>query len=196
MLENFRTFPTSPTDEQIAYFLKHLSYSRIDNWLDTDFNTIRWWVEVVLFIISLIVWWKLVDRKRLLELTFYGFTIMTACIGLDEIGYEIGLWYYPIDLVPLFPPSSVIDYIMLPIIYALVYQYCRSWQSFTFAIFLLAGLFCFILEPLLVMFGFYVPIKWKFYYGFPIYIAIGIIMKMIVEKIKVIMANSHEQSAK
>jgi len=56
--------------------------------------------------------------------------------------------------------------------------------------------FCFTLEPLLVKLGFYVLVKWKFHYGFPIYIAIGIYMKIVVEKIKAIMANSTDQAAK
>lgn len=192
MLEEVRTFPTSPSDEQIAYTLKHLTYARIDNWIDTDFNTLGWWLQIALLVITLLVWWKLVDKKRLVELTFYGFAIMTVSIWLDEAGYELGLWYYPIDLIPVFPPSTAIDYVMLPAIYALVYQYCSSWRSFIIGTSILAGLFSFILEPLLVKFGFYVPICWNYYYSFPAYIAIGILMRITVEKLKTIMESFQE----
>jgi len=188
MLEKIRTYPTSPSDEQLAYTLKQWSYARIDNWLDTDFNTLSWWFEVALAIVSLFVWWKLVDKERLLELIFYGFSIMTVSIWLDQVGYELGVWYYPVDLIPVFPPSTAIDYIMLPVIYALVYQYCSPWKIFLIATFLMSGVFSFILEPLLEKSGFYVPVQWKCYYSFPIYIALGILMKMTVEKIKTIMA--------
>ena len=187
MFEQFRTFPTSPSDEQIAYILKHITYARIDNWLDTDINTFGWWLQLVLAILSILVWWKLVEKKRLMELAFYSFTVMTISIWFDEVGYELGLWYYPIDLIPVFPPSTAIDYFMLPIMYGIVYQYCRSWKTFIIATCLLSGIFSFILEPLLVKFGFYVPVKWKFYYSFPIYIGIAIVMKAIVEKIKGVM---------
>lgn len=190
-----RTFPTSPSDEQIAYTLKHLTYGRIDNWLDTDFNTFGWWFQIVLAVIAIVVWWKLVDKKRLLELTFYGFTVMTISVWFDQAGYELGLWYYPVDLIPVFPPSTAIDYIVLPVMYGLVYQYCPNWKRFLVATCLMAGVFSFALEPLLDKFGFYVVVNWKFYYGFPIYIAIAIIMKAIVEKIKVIMASHQGQAA-
>lgn len=188
MLEKLRTFSTSPSDEHIAYTLRHLTYARIDNWLDTDFNTFAWWFQISIAVISLAVWCKFVDRKRLVELTLYGFTVMTVSIWLDEVGYELGMWYYPVDMLPIFPPSTAIDYIMLPVIYALVYQYYSSWKSFLIVISLMSGVFSFVLEPLLEKFGFYVLIEWKFYYGFPIYIMIGVTLKMVVEKMKAIMA--------
>ena len=196
MLEKIHTFPTSPSDEQIAYVLKHISYARIDNWIDTDFNTFSWWFQIALAVIFMAAWWKLVDKKRLLELSFYGFTVQTITIWLDEAGYEIGLWYYPVDLIPIFPPSTAIDYIMLPVLYALIYQYCRTWKAFIPAAVLMSGIFSFILEPLLSKFGFYVVVKWSFYKSFPIYIAIAIVMKIFVERILTIMAHHQEHAAK
>lgn len=195
LLEIIRTFPTSPSDEQIAYILKHIGYARIDNWIDTDFNTFSWWFQIALAVISIAIWWRLVDRKRLLELIFYGFTVQALAIWLDEAGYELGLWYYPVDLIPIFPPSTAIDYVMLPVIYALIYQYCRSWKAFIPATILMGGIFSFALEPLLSKFGFYVIIKWSFYCSFPVYIAIAIIMKAIVEKILAVMAHYQGQAA-
>lgn len=189
MLDTIRTFPTSPSDEQIAFVLKHITYARIDNWINTDICTFGYWFQVALAIISLAIWWKLVDKKRLLELTFYGFTVQTISIWFDEAGYEIGLWYYPVDLIPVFPPSTAIDYIMLPVIYTLIYQYCRSWKAFILATILMSGIFSAILEPLLVKFGFYVLVNWNSYCSFPIYIAIAIIMKIIVEKILTVMTH-------
>lgn len=190
MIDTFRTFPTSPTDEQLAYVLKNWSYARIDNWIDTDFNTFSWWFQITLVILSLLVWWKLVEKKRLLELTFYGFSIMTVSIWLDQVGYELGIWYYPLDIIPVFPPSTSIDYILLPVIYALIYQYYSCWKQFLIATCIMSGIFSFVMEPLLARYGFYVPIDWKTYYSFPTYITIGIVMKAIVEKIKTFMANS------
>lgn len=196
MLEKIHTFSTSPSDEQIAYVLKHIGYARIDNWIDTDFNTVSWWFQIALVVISIAIYWGLVDKKRLLELIFYGFTAQTISIWLDEVGYELGLWYYPLDLLPVFPPSTAIDYILLPVIYALIYQYFRSWKTFIPATILMSGLFSFLLEPLLSKFGFYVVVKWNFYCSFPIYITIAILLKAIVEKILAIMAHHQEYETK
>src|SRR4051812_13282805 len=106
MFDKIRTFPSSPTDEQIAVALKEITYARIDNWIDTDFATWGWYLQLTVLLVSLAVWLKLVDKKRLLELSFYGFSIMTLTIWLDEAGYELGIWYYPVDLIPIFPPST------------------------------------------------------------------------------------------
>jgi hypothetical protein len=184
MIASIRTFPTSPTDEQLANLLKEYSYARIDNWLDTDFCTASWWFLIVLFIIMVLIWWKLVDKKRLIELSFYGCLIMTISIWFDQVGYELGLWYYPVDLIPVFPPSTAIDYVMIPVIYSLIYQYCTTWRTFIMATVLMSGIFSFILEPLLTKFGFYILVKWKYYYGFPIYIALALILRFIIEKMK------------
>ena len=113
---------------------------------------------------------------------------MTIAIWSDQVGYEFGLWYYPVDLIPIFPPATAIDYIMLPIIYTLIYQYFQRWKSFLIATFIMAAIFTTILEPALVHLGLYVPIKWNFHYGFPIYIVIGIVVKLITEKIATIVA--------
>ena len=188
MLEKFHTYPSPATDEEIAYTLKQLTYARIDNWLDTDFLTWRWGLQVGLALISLFLFWKLVDKKRLMEMTFHSLLVMTIAIWSDQVGYEFGLWYYPVDLIPIFPPATAIDYIMLPIIYTLIYQYFQRWKSFLIATFIMAGIFTIILEPALVKLGLYVPIKWYFHYGFPIYIIIGIVVKLITEKIATIVA--------
>jgi len=47
-----------------------------------------------------------------------------------------------------------------------------------------------------VKFGFYVLVKWKFYYGYPIYILIGVVMKMVVETMKAMIAKTEEQEKK
>ena len=193
MLDKIHTFPTSPTDEQIAYTLKEWSYARIDNWLDTDFLTWGWWFELGVLIISLVVFWKLVDKKRLFELTLYVILAGVIIIWLDEVGYELGLWYYPVDLVPVFPPSTAFDYSLLPVVYTLIYQYCPKWPKFLIATLVMAGVISFIMEPLAHLWGFYVLVKWKYYYGYPVYVAIGIFLKLVTENMKVIVTKHQLQ---
>lgn len=195
MLDKIRTFPTSPTDEKLAFTLKEFSYARIDNWLDTDFLTWGWWLELVIFIVCVSAFWKMVDKKRLFEMAFHVIMAGVIVIWLDQVGYELGLWYYPVDLIPVFPPCTAFDYSLLPVVYTLIYQYYPKWPQFLNATFIMAGVISFVLEPLGVMLGFYVLIKWKYHYGYLIYVAIGIILKLITEKMKMIIAK-HQLSAK
>lgn len=188
MLDKIHTFPTSATDEQIAYTLRELSYARIDNWLDTDFLTWGWWLELGVLIVSVTIFWKLVDKKRLFELTYHVISAGVIVIWLDQVGFELGLWYYPVDLIPVFPPATAFDYTLLPVAYTLIYQYCPKWPRFLMATLIMAGVVAFLMEPMAHRWGFYELVKWKYYYGFPVYIAIGIFLKLVTEKMKAIVA--------
>jgi hypothetical protein len=129
------------------------------------------------------LWWKIVDKSRLYEIILYSALITISVLVLDELGEELTLWDYPYDLLPLFPPLFSVDLASLPIVYSLVYQYFRTWRSFIIATIAMAGIFCFLLEPLLVLAGVYQMLKWKSYYGFPIYIFLAIGTKALVNMI-------------
>jgi hypothetical protein len=162
---------------------KQLTSIRIDEWLREDVFHFRWWFLLGLFVLSLLAWWKMVDKKRLPEITLYmGLTTIIA-LSLDEFGEELTLWDYPTDIMPIFPPLTAIDLASLPIIYSLMHQYFKTWKSFLRAAIVMATVFCFAFEPILVWGGFYQVLKWKYYYGFPIYIAIAIFIRWLIVKI-------------
>lgn len=160
-----------------------LTDMRIDQWLQENIFHFRWWFLLGLFALSAFLWWKLVDRKRLPEIVLYmGLTTIITLV-LDEYGEELCLWDYPTDIIPIFPPLTAINLASLPIIYSLVYQYFRTWKSFFRAIVIMAAIFCFVFEPILVWGDLYQLLKWRYYYGFPIYIAMGLIIRWIVVKL-------------
>jgi hypothetical protein len=162
---------------------KQLTSARLDEWMHNELFHLRWWFLLVLFIVSAYLWWKIVDKSRLYEIVLYSALIIISIIVLDELGEELTLWDYPYDLLPLFPPLFSVDLASLPIVYSLVYQYFRTWRSFMIASVVMAGIFCFLLEPLLVLSGVYQMLKWKSYYGFPIYIFLAISAKVLVNMI-------------
>jgi hypothetical protein len=162
---------------------KQLTTARLDEWMRNEVFHLRWWFLLVLFIISLYIWWKIVDKSRLHEIVLYTAMIIILVLVLDEFGEELILWDYPYDLLPLFPPLFSVDLASLPIVYSLVYQYFRKWKGFIIASVVMAGIFCFILEPLLVLAGVYQMLKWKSYYGFTIYIFIALGTKALVNLI-------------
>ena len=159
---------------------KQLTSVRLDEWILNDVFHLRWWFLLVLFIISAFFWCKIVDKSRLKEIILYTALITIFTLVLDELGEELTLWDYPYDLIPLFPPLFSVDLASLPMVYSLVYQHFRTWRSFVIASIVMAVIFCFILEPLLVLSGVYQMIKWKSYYGFPIYVFIALGSKAMV----------------
>jgi hypothetical protein len=159
---------------------KQLTSARLDEWMHNEVFHLRWWFLLVLFIVSIYLWVKIADKSRLYEIILYMALITISVLVLDELGEELTLWDYPYDLLPLFPPLFSVDLASLPIVYSLVYQYFRTWRSFIIASIVMAAIFCFILETLLVLTGVYQMLKWKSYYGFPIYIFMAIGAKALV----------------
>jgi len=167
------------TDVELQKLLTH----RIAFWLQEDVFHFRWWFLLGFFAIFIFAWCKLVDKKRLPEIMLYAGLTTIITLVLDEFGEELILWDYPIDIIPVFPPFTAVDLASLPIIYSLIYQYCKTWKFFLQATVAMATVFCFVLEPALVWGGFYQILNWKYYYGFPIYITLALFVRWMVIKI-------------
>jgi hypothetical protein len=167
-----------------------LTVTRFEEYIHTEIFHIRWWFLFGLFVVCVYIWWKLIDKSRLSEILLYTLIITLIILILDELGEELTLWDYPVDIVPLFPPISAINLSCLPAVYSIFYQLFRTWKSFIIASILMVLVFCFIAEPFFVWAGVYQMIKWKSYYGLPIYFFIAIIAKAVVSKIYSIAAKS------
>jgi len=120
----------TPDTQQLAEMLKQLTHGRVANWLSEDFGTWRWWVLLVLLTVPWFIWYKTVKKNKLPELTMFGLIVMVFTITLDELGYNMTLWSYPFDVIPIFPRLTSIDYTVVPIIFMLTYQYFPTWKSF------------------------------------------------------------------
>jgi hypothetical protein len=162
---------------------KHLTSVRFEEWLREDVFHFRWWFLLALLIFYAFAWWKLVDKTRLHEITLYMVLTIILTMGIVEHGNELTLWDYPTDILPVFPPLTAIDLASLPILYSLFYQFFKSWKSFIFASLIITGIYSFILQPALSHGGFYQLLKWKYYYGFPIYVSMSIFIRLLVIKI-------------
>lgn len=172
-----------PTNAELAEMVRLLSKARLEKWLGEDFGTLRWWILVILLVIPWIIWYKYADKKQLHELTLYGTIITIYSLTLDEFGYALSLWHYPVEVIPMLPRLTSVDYTLVPIVYMTIYQYFLTWQSFFWAMVAMATVFSFIAEPLIVELGFYELLTWNHIYSFPIYIAVGLCSRWVVKKI-------------
>jgi len=170
-----------PTDEELAEMVRQLTRARLDNYLGHQFGTWRWWILVALLIVPWFIWYKLADKKKIVELVMFGLIVMVFTITLDELGFELSLWNYPYEVFPMFPRLTSIDYTVLPIIFTLVYQYFPTWKSFFRALAVVAFVFAFVIEPFLVYLNFYVLIKWMYWYSFVVYLIMGLISKWMAQ---------------
>lgn len=162
---------------------RYLTSIHIDNWLKHDVFLLRWWCLIGLILVTLLVWWNLLDKSRLTEIFLYAVLATIIVLGIVEYGEELTLWDYPTDIIPIFPPLTSINLIGLPLIYSLTYQYFITKKSFIWATVIITSVICFIIEPILVWGGFYQLIHWKYYFSFPIYILLAMLIRVLVIKI-------------
>lgn len=166
---------------QIVETQRKLTALRYQRWKGYELLEPQWWLLLVLFVLPWIVWWKLVDRKRLVEIFLYGMLVEAISVTLDVIFGELVFWTYPYKLFPIVPRYVEFDLALMPVSYMLVYQYFPRWKPFILALTALSALFSFVGEPTAVWLGLYQPLIWKFYYSFPIYIIIGVYIKWLVD---------------
>ncbi len=165
------------TQEMIIKLQKQLRDLSMNYWREHVFNTWQWWFNIAILILPVILWWKLVDKKRLLEIIVYGSLVSAFAIYFDTIGETSVLWEYPYLLIPMDYILIDVDYSILPVLYMLAYQYFHSWKSFIAANTVLSATYSFLAEPLFIQMGLYEIHDWKFIYSFPIYVAMAITCK-------------------
>ncbi len=177
----------SPLNDLFYKYLatkKHMKALSLEHWTKFEVWKWNWWLSVVLTIIPLYIWWKIVDKKRLMEIVAYGFFINISASFLDVLGSEFVLWDYPVRVIPNLPRLVPIDFTVIPVVYMIVYQFFPKWKGFLIASTVVAATFSFIAEPLLVWMKLYMLNTWKYYYSFPIYIAMAVVGKLMVNVFK------------
>ena len=155
-----------------------------ETWVNEILFTWQWWVLVALVLILWLIWWKIVDRKKIFEIMTYGFMVMVLSSLLDAIGVEYEFWEYHYQLLPLLDVFMTYNIAVIPVTYMVIYQYFQTWKSFIICHTVLSAIFALIAEPLLVWLNYYQLLKWEYYYSFPIYLTMALILKFFVTILK------------
>lgn len=58
---------------------------RLDYWLEHVVFSWRWWLLIALLTIPWFIWWKVINRKRLPELTLVALFTLIIAVVFDEI---------------------------------------------------------------------------------------------------------------
>lgn len=154
----------------------------MEHWVNYEVFTWQWWIGVACVVIPLLLMWKLVDKRRLLEIIAFGFMLNILATFLDVVGSELLLWNYSLRIIPQIPLLFPVDFVLVPIFYMLIYQRYTPWKYFLIASTILSLALAFVAEPLAVYIGQYQLIHWKFIYSFPIYIVLAILGKFFANK--------------
>lgn len=145
---------------------------RINDWYDKVFSW-QWAFLVIMLIIPWIIWWKIVDKRRIAEIFSLGLLVAIISSLLNGNGLNLMLWSYPYTLIPISPRAYSFSFSVLPVSFMILYQYWPGWKSFALATLLFAGVTAFIVQPLLSLAGIYKLINWNYLYSFLALLIIG-----------------------
>ena len=153
------------------------------HYIDHELFSPTWWLTVVLLIVPLVVWWKMADKRRLLELCVFGLLVNVASSFLDVAGSEYVLWDYPVHTLPQISLLIPVDYVIVPVVGMMIYQKFPKWKGFLLACTVAGFAMSFLCEPFAVFIGLYKLILWRYVYSFPIYILIYLAAKLMTGKL-------------
>lgn len=163
---------------------KHYFEVNYDRWINDVLFTFNWWFLIIIMILPIFVWWRLVDKTRMMEIIFVGLCISIIATYLDVTGIFLSGWTYKYKLIQFIPPLNPVDLSLLPIAYMLLYQWSPRWKPFILRLIFSAAFGAFIAEPIFIWMSIYDQTWWKHIYSFLIYIGMGISVKALVEKLK------------
>ncbi len=166
--------------------IEKLHQLRIESWQikgmlwEQSFFTFPWLLIAVVIATSYFIWWKLADKRRIVELLLYGSFIAVCRVIFDNWGISSGRWTYTTDLFPMGYSLFLNDLTVIPLSLMLVYQYAFNWRSFFLMLIVVQGLTSFLLWPLLSSFDVLKVHDWKLYYSYLFMIFIASIMRLIM----------------
>lgn len=168
-----------PSSWQYVKTVKRTTELNVQQW--TEYSSHRWTFWFLLFwsIAPIFIWWKCIDRRRFLEISFFGlFTSLCAGI-LDSLGVQMSLWFYPDSLVPFLPNFFPIDYVVIPVMFMLIYQRFGSWKSFIIVTTVLSTVLSLLIDPFIVWANIYQPLSWHYIYSIPVFVFMVSFAKLI-----------------
>lgn len=147
-------------------------------WKDEIFLTWKWWFSLGLSILPWLLWIKYRKKESTDRLLYSGFFVLLITSWLDFVGIQMGLWVYPVDVIPSIPSYIPYDVCILPVMVMFIIQYKPKISPYFKGI-LFGSFNAFIAEPLLEWFDLYISDGWTPWHSFPFYIAIYLIAHLI-----------------
>ncbi|MCF3944823.1 hypothetical protein [Oceanobacillus alkalisoli] len=110
----------------------------------SSFDTWQFWVSLLLFILPLALLFFTVDRERIFEIFFFGYTVHILWTYASVILEHYNLMNHTHFLLPALPYSLNITSSLLPVGFLLLYQYTtRHKKNFYLYTLLLSAIFAF-----------------------------------------------------
>ncbi|MCM3570626.1 hypothetical protein [Neobacillus mesonae] len=136
---------------QIVKTIKATYEDLVDYWIDYSlYASFEYWMELALFILPLIFLFFKIDKTKIFQIGFYGYSVHMIAHYIDIFVREMGFRNHPIPLIP-FLPGFAFDSSLIPVTFMLVYQWTlNNKKNYYLFSGIAALLFSFVLNPTFV----------------------------------------------
>jgi uncharacterized membrane protein len=121
---------------------------------------------IAFILAAYMIWYKLTDKKRLVDLLLFGSFIAVMRVIVDAIGEQAGLWYYQEHTIPTSPSLFIHVLTLTPLTFMLVQQYSSNWRQFFIWAAVGAGFLHFLTIPILGKLHYVQLMHWNNIYAF------------------------------
>lgn len=142
--------------------LWQLAYS---DWL-SSLTTIKFWAMIAFILVAYMIWYKLTDKKRLVDLLLFGSFIAVMRVIVDAFGEQAGFWYYKEHTIPTSPSMFIHVLTLTPLTFMLVQQRSSNWRQFFIWAAVGAGFLHFLTIPVLGKLNYVQLMRWNNLYAF------------------------------
>ncbi|WP_062046620.1 hypothetical protein [Bacillus sp. JCM 19034] len=92
------------------------------------FDTWYFWVNVATITLPLIILYILIEKKRLFEICFFGYTTHVLWANIDNIMSMNNLIIHPHSLTHMLPVGITVTTVLFPVTFMLLYQFCTDYK--------------------------------------------------------------------
>lgn len=183
------------TNPEMIAATKNMLWNQLyTSWITTEIFSFTWWFTVLFLFASYFIWWKLLDKSRLIELLLFGSLLAVMSAVVDTIADNLLLWQYLVRIFPFTPAFFPFHLTLAPILLMIVYQYSDTWSKYFIGTVFAGIIYCFIIAPLFVAIGEVRLLNWNHGYTFITFITRAMIARWIVILCKQIQCTYEGQS--
>lgn len=178
----------------MIYETKNILWSQLyTSWITEELFSFPWWFTVISMVAAYIIWWKLLDKSRLIELLLFGSLMAVMGAVTDTIADNLTLWQYKVKILPFTPGFFPYHLTLAPIIFILVYQYAGNWPRYLIGSLAVTAVYSFAVVPLFIAVGEVQLFKWNHGYTFISVIARALTARWVLEGCKKVQ-NSYQKA--
>ncbi|ESU31792.1 hypothetical protein G3A_14835 [Bacillus sp. 17376] len=152
-------------------------------WFDYAlYTSFEYWLMVLFLVAPLILLLLKINKNKLFQILFYGYSIHMSFGYHDLFGRNMGYWNYPFPVMPVLPGISL-DSSLIPIIFTFVYQSTlNSNKKYYLYATMTSVILSFVFKPMLVGLGlFRMYGEINYFHLFISYVSVFIFAKLVTD---------------